>query len=123
MSTRPGVRRVVAKTADYTVTAARDENGTLFTNRGAGGAVIFTLPPASSRYAGWHFRFRTVAGQNVTVKPSAVDTLLVFNDATADSLAASTADELIGALIEAECDGTVWAASVLSNLTTPTVAT
>lgn len=123
MSTRPGVRRVVAKTADYTLTAARDANGTLFTTRGAGGAIVFTLPAPSSVYAGWHFRFRNVVDQDMTVKTTTADTLVALNDLTADSVAASTANLKIGALIEAECDGTSWFASVLSNGTTATVNT
>ena len=39
-------RNVVAKTADYTVTAA--ESGTIFTTQGATAAVIFTLPATTS---------------------------------------------------------------------------
>lgn len=52
----------VAKTANYTLVDS--DHGKLFTNAGAGGAVIFTLPTAK---AGTFFRFLRVAAQDVTV--------------------------------------------------------
>ena len=79
---------VVAKTASYTVTAA--ESGTLFTTTGATGAVEFTLP---SKAAGLHFWFFNTVDQNMTVTADAVDTIVTFNDAAADSVATSTSSE------------------------------
>lgn len=122
MSTRLE-RRVVAKTADYTINPDRDRCGTTFTNRGASGAVVFTLPAPSSRLTGWWYRFKSHADQDVTVAAGTADTLVVLNDATADSLAASTTSEQIGAEIEAFCDGTSWFASGVAVGHTYTVAT
>lgn len=122
MSTRKGFARVVAKTADYTVTAARDSNGTVFTNRGASGTVIFTLPPPSSVYAGWNYDFRAYADQTITVKTTTADTLVALNDIAADSVSAQTGSAIIGAFIQAFCDGTSWFVNVLSVGTTQTVA-
>jgi hypothetical protein len=100
---------VVAKTADYTIKPPMDRDGTLFTNRGATGAVIFTLPAPGEAVKGYRYNFLTVADQDVTVKTATVDTALVLNDAAADSLALSTGGQKIGGFITAICDGTAWA--------------
>lgn len=121
MSTRLD-RRVVTKTADYTVNPAVNRCGTTFTNRGATGAVVFTLPAPSKALMGWWYRFRSHADQDVTVKTATADTLVTFNDQTADSLAASTAGQKIGAEMEAFCDGTSWFVSGVAVGHTYTVA-
>ncbi len=95
---------IVAKTADYTVTEA--DNNTLFTNRGAAGAVIFTLPTTAKK--GLRYGFHLVAGQNLTVTAGTADTMISFNDAAADSVAFSTVAELIGGHFEVIGDGTSW---------------
>lgn len=102
---RSARRRVVAKTASYTVTL--DDAGTLFTNRGAGGAVTFTLP-AAARAAGIEYMFVAVAGQNLIVSDGGVDSLVAFNDAAADSVAYQTASEIIGGGFHVISDGTSW---------------
>lgn len=99
-----GFRNVVAKTANYTVTT--DDHGTLFTNRGAAGAVTFTLP--ATAYKGLRFAFYVVADQNVVVAAGTADTMVAFNDAAADSVAFSTASEKVGGMIEVMGDGTGW---------------
>jgi uncharacterized protein YqgC (DUF456 family) len=114
-------KNVSAKTADYTVTGA-EPCGTVFTTRGAAGAVIFTLPAAAARFAGLHYRFKNLVDQNMTVTGT-VDTMITFNDTAADSVAASTAGQKIGAEIEAFCDGTSWCVSGVSVGHTFTVAT
>ena len=110
---------VVAKTGDYTVTAA--ESGTIFTTTGATGAVTFTLP---SKAAGLHYWFFNTVDQNMTVAPDAVDTMVTFNDAAADSVAVSTSSEKIGGAFHVFCDGTKWCAMNASGgANTVTVAT
>jgi len=99
-----GYRMIQAKTADYTVKAY--ESGTLFTTRGAGGAVIFTLPTAAT--AGLWFGFYNVANQNMTVTAGTADTMVVINDATADSISFQTANLKIGGMFEVFSDGTGW---------------
>lgn len=116
-------RRVVAKTADYTIKPPMDAPGTTFTNRGASGAVIFTLPAPGENVKGYWYRFVSHAAQDVTVKTATADTLVTKNDAAADSVAASTTNEEIGAVIEAFCDGTSWFVYGLSVGHTFTVAT
>lgn len=93
----------VAKTSDYTI-KARD-CGTVFTNRGASGAVAFTLPAVE---AGLHYWFVGIANQNISIAAPTADTLVTFNDTAADSVAFSTANEKIGALAYAFCDGSNW---------------
>lgn len=114
---------VVAKTASYTIKPPMDRDGTLFTNRGATGAIVFTLPEARLSLKGYRYRFLTVADQDVTIATATADTALVKNDAAADSLAASTGGEKIGAVMEALCDGTQWAIIGASVGHTFTVAT
>lgn len=104
----PPPLNVVAKTAAYTIVPG-DPCGTLFTNRGAVGAVIFTLPDPTAVAAGTWYDFLGVAGQNMSVVTAIADTLIAFNDAAADSVAISTAGALIGAHARAVCDGTQWA--------------
>lgn len=95
---------VVAKTADFTVTEAL--NNTLFTNRGAAGTVIFTLPTTAKK--GLRYGFYTAAGQILRVTSGTADTLTVINDLTADSVGFETASLLIGNFIEVIGDGTSW---------------
>lgn len=97
---------VVAKTAAYTV---KDyESGTLFTNTGATAGVTFTLPTIATTLAGVYYYFATVAGYAITVASDPADKMVVDNNATADSLASSTAGHLIGASLLVVCDGTQW---------------
>lgn len=94
-ATLGGWQRVVARTSDYTLTAA--DNNTLFTNEGAVGAVTFTLPQARQ---GFRCGFYVVENQNVTIAANPTDTLVVYNDNAADSVTLSTAGERIGGFFE-----------------------
>lgn len=85
----------VAKTADYTIVPG--DNGTLFTNGGAAGAVVFTLPALKN---GYFFGFLVTADQSVTIASAAGDDIVTFNDAAADSLAFSTAGEKLGGHVD-----------------------
>lgn len=95
----------LAKTSNFTIT--KTLNGTLFTNSGAAGAVVFTLPALSPYLA---FRFRVVADQDVTVASAAGDDMVAFNDASADSVAFSTSGQKIGGglFIYSNAAGTKW---------------
>lgn len=96
-------RRVVGKSADYTVKYPMDAPDTTFTNDGATGAVVYTLPTPSVELLGVRYRFRAVVDQSITVATPTADTGIGLNDLAVDSLAASTAGQKIGACIEAEC--------------------
>lgn len=92
---------VEAKTADYTVLPK--DGGKLFTNRGAAGTVVFTLPSTSGVGNGWWCEFSTVAAQAVTIATSPTDTLVVHANATADSV---TSAATIGQHFRVINDGT-----------------
>ena len=109
----------MAKTAAYTIKPPMDRDGTLFTNRGATGAVTFTLPAPSEALRGYVYHFEVVADQTVTV---AGTTILTSNNAAAASLSAQTGGQKIGAIIEAICDGTQWAVVGIAAGHTFTVA-
>lgn len=99
-----GWHQIVAKTADYTVTGA--DSNTLFTNRGASGTVNFTLPATPAQ--GLRFGFHVVANQTVTLTSGTADTLIVLNDATADTVSLATTSLKIGGHLEVIGDGTGW---------------
>lgn len=61
---------VQAKTADYTVTVA--DNGKLFTNAGASGAVTFALPAAT---VGLRYQFYVAAAQQLRIDPNGTETI------------------------------------------------
>lgn len=115
--------RMIAKTANYSPSPLVDRCGTIFTNRGATGAVTFTLPSlGQGQYIGYYLDFLVIAGQNVIIAAPTADTLIAFNDAAADSIAFQTGGQLIGGYARAIWDGTAWVAVNLSN-NTLTVAT
>jgi len=119
----PLFRTIEAKTADYRCTYL--DSGKILTNRGAAGAVTITLPPTADIPTGWWIEVFVAAGQNLTVASNTVDTMVVFNDATADSIAFSTANELIGNGARFVWDGTGWLTFVAlgAETATPTIAT
>ena len=106
-------RVIKAKTADYTILESGDE-GALFTTRGASGAVVFTLPTATTP-VGWWCEVYVGAAQTVTVTAGTADTLTASNDLTADSIAWSTASEKVGNSARKSIPNGVWA-----RLGTPT---
>jgi hypothetical protein len=100
------VKKVVAKTANYTVLGT-EGSGTIFTNRAAGGAVTFTLPAPAANLSGVWYEFMGVADQTFTVSAGA-GLGVALNNAACASLACSTGGQKIGAVIRAYCDGTSW---------------
>lgn len=88
-----GFSKIQVKTANYTIVAA--DNGSIFTTRGATGAVNFTLPTLAAGYA---FLFINEADQNLTVT-MADETAVALNDLTADSVVFSTMSEKIGSSV------------------------
>jgi hypothetical protein len=97
-------KAIVAKTADYTVTEA--DNGIRFTNRGAAGTVVFTLPVTPK--LGLQYSFHVVADQTVTVTGGTADNIVAYNNATADSIGFATSSTKIGGSFTVYGDGTGW---------------
>ena len=101
-------RRLVPKTTSYTVSPAKgDFSGSIFTTRGAVGAIVFTLPSPQPSLAETFYDFINIVDQNMTVAAPA-GKVLTFNNAAAASVAALTAGQKIGAIISAYCDGVSW---------------
>lgn len=116
--------RMVAKAASYTVNPLVDRCGTVFTTRGATGAVTFTLPSlASGQYVGYFVQFLNIVDQNMTIAAPVADTLVAVNDVAADSVVFSTSSQKIGARAIAQWDGTQWAVANQSVGCTMTVNT
>jgi hypothetical protein len=120
---------VQIKTANYTVkdptladqSTPGDPSGTIFTNRGAAGAVTFTLFAPTRAANGVYYEFQGVAGQNISVNGGAGN-VVTFNNAAATSATSSTAGGLIGSSFRAVCDGTSWLVQQVQNGVTNTVA-
>jgi hypothetical protein len=104
---------VKPKSASYTIVAADDPSGTIFTNRGAAGTITFTLPAPSQALEGVYYDFYTVVAQIIAVATATVDTLITHADATADDLRTSAA---IGVALRVVCDGTSWIAVLASGI-------
>jgi hypothetical protein len=124
--------RQINKTADYTIKPASDPNGATFTNAGASGAVVFTLPTPNAGMLGWWYDFVGLADQNITVAAPTADTLIAINDLTADSVALSTAGQKIGGSLRARCVRSTaysavaayrWVVTPTTNAAAGTVAT
>ena len=116
------IPNISVKIDDYTVTAA--ESGTIFTTTGATKAINFTLPAIAD--GPFEFRFLCGADQSLTVTAATADTLVAFNDLTADSVALSTSSEKIGGGFQVVCDGTTLFAYALlgdGRYQTVTIAT
>jgi hypothetical protein len=104
--TKGFVGDVTAKTANFTVDINAVRSGHRFTNRGAGGAVTFTLPTPNAgdrSKNGYRLEFSGVADQSVIVA-AAAGKAVTFNNAAATSLAFSTGGQKIGAVIVAVWD-------------------
>lgn len=97
---------VIAKTASFSVDMGATRSGTRFTNRGAVGAIVVTLPTPQTGVQSWdgyYVELQGVADQSITLAAAAAKAV-AFNNAAATSLAASTGGQKIGALIRATWD-------------------
>lgn len=112
--------KVRAKTSSYTVTS--DDFGSVLTTRGAGGAITFTLPAPSALNKGEWVLFYNVANQNMIVT-STDESLVTFNDLTADAVAFQQANEKIGGAFLAVSDGTSWGILIFAEETATVAVT
>lgn len=110
-----------AKTANYTLTEA--DRDILWTNEGDADAINFTLPATAKKDLAYYFY--VVADQSLTVTAGTADTMIVFNDVAADSVAFSTSSEKIGGALAVIGDGAKWKVFQISagSAHTVTVAT
>ena len=101
---RPAVSVIqapVAKTADYTVTTS--DVGKLFSNLGASGTVVFTLP-AISGWAGDSIRFTVKAAQIIRLLPQTGEKIFLDGDGVATKYLNVAA--VIGNAVEVYNNGT-----------------
>jgi len=95
--------RVKTLTADYTVTER--DHMSIFV-MGSGADIEITLPAASGM-SGVIVEFYNA--QNYEMKITGPDEgIVAFNDATADAINITTANEHIGASARFFCDGSLW---------------
>ena len=81
------VRKIYAKTAAYTVTAA--DMGAVFTNLGASGTVVLTLPEAST-VLGQEIWFNVLANYSLNVNPAdGTDQIVGMTNSAGDSINAN----------------------------------
>ena len=123
MSTRLQ-RRVLNKSAAYTIVFPVDAPGTVFTNRGASAQVLLTLPTPNRSLLGVSYRAKALVAQAFGFASPVADTLVALSDAAADSVTVPT----IGGELEAVCveptEGTFrWAVSGIAVGHTYTVNT
>ena len=97
-------RQVVAKTADYTIQIG--ESNTCFTNKGASGAVIFTLPPTGT-VESYNYDFFRVANQSFTVQcPPGV---VIRVGASASSAGGTVTLDAVGSGLQiVQVDASLW---------------
>lgn len=90
----------VAKTANFTIDAKL--TGTIYSNRGAAGAVTFTLPAPK---AGLWFAFAVAAAQTLTVQASGG---ALINGSAANGTYAAAGTQVNVGNSEVWCDGVNW---------------
>lgn len=110
MSTRLEQRRI-ALIASTTLVYPFHAPGTLFTNRGATGAVTATLPTPNDALRGAWYEFRVHANQSLIVAAAAANTLVAPGDIAADNVGFQIGSKKIGRGLIVKCDGTQWFAT------------
>ena len=106
---------VAAKTTDYTVTVADCKAGQVFTNTGAGGTVVFTLPAVAS-VGECALRFKVLAVQTIEILPATGEKIFLDCDGVASKKLAMPATA--GVFAEILGDGTNWIVMFTNGLLT-----
>lgn len=90
---------VEAKTANYTIVDNTD-NGKLFTNTGASGAITFSLPAAT---VGMRYRFFVGAAQELRIDPNGTETISLPSTGVAGAAGKYLVADAIGETVELVC--------------------
>jgi hypothetical protein len=93
-----GLREVVAKTADYTVTT--NDCGKTFSTDGASATVTFALPVAA---VGLWYRFYVGAVQELRIDPNGTETVALPSTGAASAAGKYITANAIGEGVEIEC--------------------
>lgn len=110
------VVKVSTLTANTTLNSTHF-GGIVTSNGSIGADLVVTLPAAAAGNKGAWFQWVTSEGYNTTLTATA-NTMIVLNDATATSLAFSTANELIGASALFVSTGAKWIGTPLVGTAT-----
>lgn len=103
-----GNKMATVANTDGTLTIDATHSGKMITTRGAAGATTITLPTVAAGLAGTHFFVFNCVDQDLTLSAQTGGEIMFKNDVAANSVAASTAGEKIGAAFFVHCDGTSW---------------
>jgi hypothetical protein len=106
-------KTAVAKTSDYTILKA--DADTIFTNTGASGTVVFTLPSVKVSH-GVVFRFHAFAAQIIRALPQTGEAINLNGSAVVTKYLNLAA--VIGNYVDIYCDGTQWLVTGWSGVLT-----
>lgn len=100
-----GLIEFQAKTADCTVKTT--ENGMGFSNKAAGGAVVFALPVAT---VGLHYHFYVGAAQALRIDPNGTETISLPSSGVAGAAGKYLEADAIGETVHLMCcEAGTWA--------------
>lgn len=100
-----GLLDIEHHTADDTL--ATTENGTVHSNKGAGGAVVLTLPAAT---VGLHFYFYVGAAQQLRINPDGNETISLPSTGVAGAAGKYLVADAIGETVHLMCcEAGTWA--------------
>jgi hypothetical protein len=103
-----GNKMATVANTDGSITVDATHSGKVITTRGAAGATTVTLPTVAAGLTGVHFWVFNCVDQDLTLSAQTAGQIMFKHDVAADSVAASTASEKIGAAFFVHCDGTSW---------------
>lgn len=93
-----GLIDFMAKTAAYTIKTT--ENGCGFTNTGASGAIVLTLPPAT---VGLNYYFRVSAAQELRIDPDGTETISLPSSGVPGAAGKYLSADAIGETVRLVC--------------------
>lgn len=93
-----GLKNVIAKAANYTVKLS--ENGSIFTNTGAAGAITFALPPATP---GLNYGFSVAVAQELRIDPNGTETISLPSDGVPGAAGKYLTANAIGETVNLVC--------------------
>lgn len=115
--TRQGGRNRELIVTTASITLSPNDIGKTITNLGASGAVVITLPTATTCTPGGDILILSAADQDLTVSCATADTIIGFNDLDLDSVAFAQASEKIGGALWCTCLGAKWHVAYLTEET------
>lgn len=108
-------KTAVAKTADYTIPNTLAAADTIYTNTGASGTVVFTLPSVKAAH-GVTFRFHAFAAQIIRALPVTGEAVNLSGSAVVTKYLNLAG--VIGNYVDLYCDGTQWIVTAWAGVLT-----